>query len=86
MIYVFDRVENIAGNGESAGFQHFLLFLQCFLKLSFSASLKELNFRMIYSDDELFITWINEALADKLSVKEDIRRKYIYILFGLHIL
>ena len=26
MIYVFDRVENIVGKGESAGYQHFLLF------------------------------------------------------------
>ena len=40
MIYVFDRVENIVGNGENAGFQHFLLFPHCFLKLSFSGSLK----------------------------------------------
>ena len=33
MIYVFDRVENIVGKGENAGYQHFLLFLQCSLKL-----------------------------------------------------
>ena len=30
MISVFDRVENIVGNGENAGYQHFLLFPQCF--------------------------------------------------------
>ena len=30
MISVFDRVENIVGNGENAGYQHFLLFQQCF--------------------------------------------------------
>ena len=27
---VFDRVENIVGKGENAGYQHFLLFSQCF--------------------------------------------------------
>ena len=35
MIYVFDRVENIVGKGENAGYQHFLLFPQCFQKFSF---------------------------------------------------
>ena len=34
MIYVFDRVENIVGKGENAGYQHFLLFEQCFQKPS----------------------------------------------------
>ena len=27
MISVFDKVENIVGKGENAGYQHFLLFL-----------------------------------------------------------
>ena len=40
MISVFDGVENIVGKGENAGYQHFLLFLQCFQKVSFSGSLK----------------------------------------------
>ena len=34
-IPVFDRVENIVGKGENAGYQHFLLFLQCFQKVYF---------------------------------------------------
>ena len=33
-------VENIEGRGENAGYQHFLLFPQCFQKHSFSVSLK----------------------------------------------
>ena len=33
-------VENIMGKGENAGYQHFLLFAQCFQKASFSGSLK----------------------------------------------
>ena len=33
-ISVFDRVENIVGKGENAGYQHFLLFPQCFQKAS----------------------------------------------------
>ena len=37
---VLGRVENIAGKGENAGYQHFLLFQQCFQKASFHGSLK----------------------------------------------
>ena len=33
------RVENIVGKGENAGYQHFLLFPQCFQKPSVSGSL-----------------------------------------------
>ena len=40
MISVFDRVENMVGKGENDGYQHFLLFPQCFLKASFLGSLK----------------------------------------------
>ena len=36
MISVYDRVENIVGKGENAGYQHFLLFPQCFQNTSFS--------------------------------------------------
>ena len=38
--FVLGRVENNAGKGENAGYQHFLLFPQCFQKASFSGSLK----------------------------------------------
>ena len=34
------RVESIAGKGENAGNQHFLLFSQCFQKLAFPEVLK----------------------------------------------
>ena len=30
MISLYDRVENIVGKGENSGYQHFLLFPQCF--------------------------------------------------------
>ena len=30
--FALGRVENIVGKGENAGYQHFLLFLQCFQK------------------------------------------------------
>ena len=33
MISVFDRAENIVGKEENAGYQHFLLFPQCFQKV-----------------------------------------------------
>ena len=40
IISIFYRVENIVGKGENAGYKHFLLFLQCFPKLSSLGSLK----------------------------------------------
>ena len=39
-ISLFDRIENTVGKGENAGYQHFLLFLQCFPKPSPLGSLK----------------------------------------------
>ena len=39
-IPLFDRVENGVGKGENAGYQHFLLFPQCFLKPSSLGLLK----------------------------------------------
>ena len=37
---VLGRVENTGGKEENAGNQHFLLFPQCFQKVTFSGSLK----------------------------------------------
>ena len=38
--FILGRVENIVGKGENADYQHFLLFPQCFQKLSLSGLLK----------------------------------------------
>ena len=35
IISVCDRIGNIVGKGENAGYQHFLLFPQCFENASF---------------------------------------------------
>ena len=40
MISLFDKVENTVGNGENAGYQHFLLFPQSFRKPSSFGTLK----------------------------------------------
>ena len=40
MIFVSDGEENIVGKEENAGYQHSLLFPQCFQKASFSMSFK----------------------------------------------
>ena len=40
MISLSDKAENIVGREENAGYQHFLLFPQCFQKPSLSESLK----------------------------------------------
>ena len=36
MGFICDRLENIFGKGENAGYQHFLLFQQCFYYVTFS--------------------------------------------------
>ena len=38
--FAFERVENIVGKGENAGYQHFILFPQCFEKATYTRSLK----------------------------------------------
>ena len=38
--FALHRVENIVGKGENAGYQHFLLSLQCFQKSFYLGSLK----------------------------------------------
>ena len=38
--FVLGKVENMVGKGENAGFQHFLLFPQCFQKASFLGVVK----------------------------------------------
>ena len=38
--FLVGRVENIVGEGENTGYQHFLLFPLCSQKASFSRSLK----------------------------------------------
>ena len=38
--YVLGRLENTVGKGENAGNQHFLFFLQCFQKASYTGPLK----------------------------------------------
>ena len=40
IISVCDRVENIVGKGENAGYQHFLLFPQCFKNAFFPGASK----------------------------------------------
>ena len=39
--FFWDRVENIVGKGENAGYQHFLLFPQCFQKSSFPGKIRD---------------------------------------------
>ena len=46
MKFISERIENILGKGENAGYQHFLLFLKYFQKPS---SLGSLEFRIVCS-------------------------------------
>ena len=40
VIFIFERVENIEGKGENAGYQHFLLFPLRFQKAFYPGMLK----------------------------------------------
>ena len=62
MISVFGRVENIVGKGEYAGYQHFLLFPQCFQKASFLGSFKV---RIVWK--RVKVLWLVEWKIEKNS-------------------
>ena len=55
IISVFDGVENIVGKGENAGYQHFLLFPQCFQKALY---------RVVKSGDCVVKGYINQLTHD----------------------
>ena len=77
--FLFDRVENIVGKGENAGYQHFLLFLQCLQKTAFTEPLKGLLCQM------------HHLLAEELSINSDYKIptstyfNYVYMYDGLFI-
>ena len=54
--HAFARVESIVGKGESAGYQHFLLFPQCFQKAIYYGflmwALQEKQFHKPYANPE----------------------------------
>ena len=56
MIFVFDRIENIVGKGENAGYPHFLLFPQCFQKARYSGLL---NVGFVYKELYTKPDWLN---------------------------
>ena len=81
MIYVFDRAENIVGKGE----QHFLLFPQCFLQLSFSRSLKVV---IVWKRVNTPAKALTETVVQTkcfccmnviISMKQTIARSFVYI-------
>ena len=63
MRFIFNRRENIVGKGENAGIQHFLLFPQCFHKVSSFELVKTWHFfgkriKRQLEDRELSLQWI----------------------------
>ena len=50
MIFVCNMVENIVGKGENAGYQHFLLFPQCFQMSSLSRSDLDVRYPQMIND------------------------------------
>ena len=55
IISVFDSLEKIEGKGENAGYQHFLLFSQCFQLASFPET----------SKDVIVWEWVNPFLNER---------------------
>ena len=62
--FVLERVENIVGKGENAGYQHFLLFPQCFQKASTIGSLKSGLCGKELSHYERDVKYLNEILNE----------------------
>ena len=60
MIPLLDRVENTVRKGENAGYQHFLLFLECFPKPS---SLGSLKVRIVWKRNYSSISAKNKILT-----------------------
>ena len=83
--FVLVQVENIVGKGENAGYQHFLLFPQCFEKSFFPRSGlrgKELNVHYVFKS--YFEVWLKHGLfgikihISWLRVKIFMYRKVLY--------
>ena len=76
-VKVFHRVENIVGNGENAGHQHFLLFPLCFQTSSLigSLKLKIMWFRVNPLPNDKMLDWLKlKAFADgKINVTEKLK-------------
>ena len=53
------RVENIVGKGENAGYQHFLLFSQCFQKAIFFKVVISRDF-VVNSSESIIVCFFNE--------------------------
>ena len=63
---VLGRVENIVGKGEKTGFQHFLYFLQCFQKTSFTRSLKV---RIVLERLKIYDRWSRKMTSAALQTR-----------------
>ena len=56
-ISLFDRIENTVGKGENAGYKHFRLFPQSFLKPSYLGSSKV---GIVWKSVKLFLDFVPE--------------------------
>ena len=70
--FVLGRVEDIVGKGENAGKQHFLLFPQCFLKLSFQELLSS-KVLTLYQTTEFWKLTKFKAFAEKIIVTQKLK-------------
>ena len=67
--FALGREENIVGKGENAGYQHFLLFPQCFQKAFFPRAVKSLD---CVVKSQLFTTQFRFLTTPK---KKDLKEK-----------
>ena len=81
IISVFDRVKNIAGKLENAGYQHFFLITQCFQTTSFPGSSKV---RIMWSRvqefaDDNFKSDESVRMFSKLVENTGKRKNYLFL-------
>ena len=65
--FVLGRVENTVGKGENAGYQHFLLFPQCFQKIDKSRDfvLKGQKLLKLFTTQSRLLTALRERAFEK---------------------
>ena len=81
MMFLFNRVENIVGKGENAGYQHFFLFPQCFqraLYLGSFSGLYGMEFRSTPSKGHLLLKLLTSHLCEGEWIRKCVYRGYIF--------
>ena len=84
IISVFDSVANIVGKGENAGYQHFLLFPQCFEKASIPDTSKSVTVSCLtyYYTIQSLVSPADVNFEKFLRERENARNQHLNTMFS----